>query len=104
MREVEEIVVRSLPRSLRAMIAACMVEFPFFVVFASIGNKPTYRLWERVIVLYHSLAHGIVYALDVWSGTFFASHSWVYFPAVFLLQSLLLTPLVYLFIGEKQLT
>ena len=96
--------MRSLPRSLRAVITASMVEFPLFVLFVSIGNKPIYKLWERIIVLYHSLAHGIVYALDVWSGTSFASHSWIYFPTVFLIQSLLLTPLVYLCIGEKRWT
>lgn len=84
-----------------AFMVACGIEVPLLWNLSHVLKGDAHNLWDRGLVLYHAVIYGVLYAIDTWSGTpihpgIFGSYPWLFYCMLFLLQSLLITPFVYL--------
>lgn len=86
-----------------AFVISCMIESPLLWLLVHVIKSRDQHWWARAIIFYHSLSSGTVYVIDLWSAppagpSMFGSHPWLFWLLMLGLQSLLVTPFVYLVI------
>jgi hypothetical protein len=78
-----------------------LIEFPLLWLLVHVVRSRDQHWWAQAIIFYHSLSSGAVYVIDLWSAppsgpSIFGSHPGLFWLCMLGLQSLLVTPVVYL--------
>lgn len=81
-------------RFARASVIACGIELLLIVVFVRVGNKAQYGAWDGAVVDVHSYAIGFLHITGMASGVKWFEHPVWFYIAVFLVQTVILIPII----------
>ena len=86
---------------LKAFIIASLVELPLLWSLSDISKNHQDDLWARCVAVFHSISFALLYVVNVRLETaaqpsLLAREPWIFYVILFVMQSVLLTPFVYI--------